>query len=639
MGSSKSIRSVCRAVPFTDVKIHSLFWDSILKTHHKVTIHTVINRCFETKRVENFVKAGKYLEKGMEAPLPKDLEFEGRFYDDSDVYKAIEGAAYTLMQYEDDILEKEVDEIVDAIASAQWPDGYLMTFYTIDPQKKGHRWTDMDRHEMYNGGHLVEAAIAYYYATGKDKLLSVAKRMVEHWMTIFGPDKDCWVEGHQEPELALVKLYELTGDKRYLDFSLWLLSERGQGHYISSERPYLPNKEELFYKSEYSQDHLSVEKQSFVCGHAVRAMYMYTGMADVAKYYDKREYITALEKIWENIVYRNMYITGGVGSSRENEGFTADFDLPNTSAYAETCAAIGMVFFNHRMNLLHEDAKYAHIVEKELYNGILAGLSLSGDRFFYVNPLEVDKKTIEEGEHRQRQEWFKTSCCPTNIARFIPCISEYVYAQKQGRLYINQYIGSTGKIEINNTAIIITQKTNYPWDGKIVINFSSKENVSMTLCFRIPDWCEEYSYNYSGKINSSIHVQKGYVCLDTILTEDTVLDIDFIMPVRKVNMDPRVTEDIGKAALQRGPIVYAFEKADNPLGIDDIYITRYTQFNAIWDSQMLGGITKINVQTDNKKWLAIPYYVWDNRESGEMKVFVDMKVDNARIDGIYNKVE
>ncbi|HYF83320.1 MAG TPA: beta-L-arabinofuranosidase domain-containing protein [Clostridia bacterium] len=637
MGDYENSRSVCRAVSFTDVKIHSLFWDRILKTHHEVTIRTVINRCFESKRVENFIKAEKYLQIGLEKPLPKELEFEGRFYDDSDVYKAIEGASYSLLQYADIELEEKLDEIIDSVSSAQWADGYLMTFYTIDPQNKSRRWTDMDRHEMYNGGHLIEAAIAYYRATGKNKLLNVAIRMVEHWISIFGSDKNHWVEGHQEPELALVKLYELTGDRRYLNFSLWLLSERGSGHYISSTRPYIDDKKELFYKSEYAQDHLPVEKQSFVCGHAVRAMYMYSGMADVAKYFNKKDYIAALEKIWENTVHRNMYITGGIGSSSENEGFSDDFDLPNASAYAETCAAIGMVFFNHRMNLLHKDAKYAHIIEKELYNGILAGVSLSGDRFFYANPLEVTGQAFLEGEHKRRQEWYKTSCCPTNIARFIPCISEYIYAEDHGQLYINQYISSTGNIRINDINVNITQKTDYPWNGKIEINFSAEENVSPTLCFRVPDWCEEYSYKYSGKTGPSIHMQKGYVCMDVILEKNSTLSIDFVMTVRKTHMDPRVIEDSGKTALQRGPVIYAFEKADNPLGIDDIYITRFTRFDTIWDSQMLGGIMKLKVSTDGKQWLAIPYYTWDNREPGAMRVFVDEEIDNSRSAIIYNK--
>lgn len=627
---NESTRYVCKEIPFNDVKIHSLFWNRVLDTHHKVTIHTIIERCFQSNRIENFEKAGTYLKMGMDKPLPKDLEFKGRFYDDSDVYKAIEGAAYTLIQYDDNELEKKVDIIIDAISSAQWTDGYLMTYYTIDTQKKGQRWSDMDRHEMYNGGHLIEAAVAYYYATGKGKLLNVAKKMVEHWMDVFGPEKQHWVVGHQEPELALVKLYELTNDSRYLDFSLWLLSERGHAHYISEGRPYLSNKKELFYKSQYNQDHLPIHKQSSVYGHAVRAMYMYTGMADVAKYFDKKEYIIALEKIWENIVYRNMYITGGIGSSRENEGFTVDFDLPNASAYAETCAAIGMVFFNHRLNLLHENAKYADIIEKELYNGVLAGVSLSGDKFFYVNPLEVNGKTVEEGGHRRRQEWFKTSCCPTNIARFIPCISQYIYAQKKERLYINQYISSSGNIDIKGIPITITQETNYPWDGNIQINFDLKEKVNTTLCFRIPEWCDEYSYKFSGKICSSVRKQKGYICLEVELEKDSVLNLEFSMPVRKVHMDPRVEEDLGKIALQRGPIVYAFEKFDNPTGIEDILITRDTQFEAVWDSQMLGGVIKLNVQTENNKWVGIPYYVWDNRELGEMKVFVDEKTDNVR---------
>lgn len=620
---------VCCAIPFTDIKIDSLFWNRILDTHHKVTIHTVIDRCFDSGRVENFNKAGKYLKIGMDKPLPDELKFEGHFYDDSDVYKAIEGAAYSLMQYKDTELEKKVDIIIDAIETAQWPDGYLMTYYTIDEKKKEQRWTDMDRHEMYNGGHLIEAAAAYHYATGKDKLLNVAKKVAEHWMNTFGPGKRHWVTGHEEAELALIKLFELTKDKRYLDFSLWLLYQRGHGYYKSEGRPYL-NSNEMFYKKEYSQDHLPVEKQSFVCGHAVRAMYLYSGMADNAKYFNKNEYMAALDKIWENIIEKNMYVTGGIGSSMMNEGFTADYDLPNSTAYCETCAAIGMVLFNHRMNLLHEDAKYADIIEKELYNGVLSGVSLSGNKFFYVNPLESNGKTYEEGGHRRRQEWFKTSCCPTNISRFVPCISQYIYAVKSSRLYINQYIGSTADININNVPVRITQSTNYPWDGKIEVTFTPVNKLNIELCFRIPDWCSEYSYYYNGKISEPVKIQKGYLCIKVEIEKDSSLQINFEMPVKKVHMDPRVKDDLGKTALQRGPVVYAFEEVDNPCSLEGVLITRDTEFKTVFEPDMLGGIVKVIAEKSGCSYTAVPYYVWDNRELGEMKVFVNEEIDNSR---------
>lgn len=618
------------SIYFKDIKIKSLFWNKILDKNYKVTINTVIDKCFKTGRVDNFIKSGKYLKIGMDKPLPDELKFEGRFYDDSDVYKAIEGAAYTLMQYDDKELENNIDRVIEAIESAQWPDGYIMTYYTIDPEKKGQRWSDMDKHEMYNGGHLIEAAVAYYYATGKDKLLNVAKKMVNCWMNTFGPGKRHWVEGHQEPELALIKLYELTKDKKYIEFALWLLSERGHGHYFSESRPYL-DKDELFYKSEYCQDHIPVEQQSFVCGHAVRAMYMYSGMADIARYMNKKEYIAALDRIWENIIEKNMYVTGGIGSSVENEGFTYDFDLPNLTAYAETCASIGMVFFNHRMNLLHRDAKYADIIEKEIYNGVLSGVSLNGDKFFYINPLEANGKKYEEGGHRRRQEWFKTSCCPTNLARFLPSISQYIYSLDNEGFYINQYIGSQANIKINNNEVLIIQKTNYPWDGEVEITFLPKENVITDIYFRIPNWCSEYSYYFKGKVYEPIKYNKGYICLKVKIDKESKLYINFDMPVLKVHMDPRVKEDEGKVALQRGPIVYCFEKEDNPDGINDIIIKRETKFETIWDPNMLDGIIKINVINGRQKWIAIPYYAWDNRSLGEMKVFVEEEIDNARI--------
>ena len=447
-------------IDFSHVKINDNFWSPRLSKHVSATLPVCIDQIEnQTGRIRNFENAAK-----------GEGEHSGIFFDDSDVYKALEGMAYSLINNPDPELEKKADEWIDKFAAAQQPDGYINTFYTLTGLDK--RWTNMDKHEMYCAGHMIEAGVAYYQATGKRKLLDVCIRMTDHMMSQFGPGKRHWVPGHEEIELALVKLYQTTQEQKYLDFAYWLLEERGHGHGTMGD--------EGKWDPVYYQDIVPVRQLTDISGHAVRCMYLYCGMADVAALKNDTGYIAAMDRLWDDVVHRNMYITGGIGSSRDNEGFTEDYDLPNLDAYCETCASVGMVLWNQRMNQLTGDSKYIDILERSLYNGALAGISLGGDRFFYVNPLE------SKGDHH-RQEWYGCACCPSQLSRFLPSIGNYIYASSDDALWVNLYIGNTGQIRIGETDILLTQETDYPWDGSVKLTISTSQPLEkeIRLRFRI----------------------------------------------------------------------------------------------------------------------------------------------------------
>lgn len=447
-------------IDFSHVKINDNFWSPRLSKHVSATLPVCIDQIEnQTGRIRNFENAAK-----------GEGEHSGIFFDDSDVYKALEGMAYSLINNPDPELEKKADEWIDKFAAAQQPDGYINTFYTLTGLDK--RWTNMDKHEMYCAGHMIEAGVAYYQATGKRKLLDVCIRMTDHMMSQFGPGKRHWVPGHEEIELALVKLYQTTQEQKYLDFAYWLLEERGHGHGTMGD--------EGKWDPVYYQDIVPVRRLTDISGHAVRCMYLYCGMADVAALKNDTGYIAAIDRLWDDVVHRNMYITGGIGSSRDNEGFTEDYDLPNLDAYCETCASVGMVLWNQRMNQLTGDSKYIDVLERSLYNGALAGISLGGDRFFYVNPLE------SKGDHH-RQEWYGCACCPSQLSRFLPSIGNYIYASSDDALWVNLYIGNTGQIRIGETDILLTQETDYPWDGSVKLTISTSQPLEkeIRLRFRI----------------------------------------------------------------------------------------------------------------------------------------------------------
>jgi DUF1680 family protein len=592
----KSVKTV-EAVDFSHVKITDNFWAPRLKTHATTTLAVCIDQIEnQTGRIRNFENAAK-----------GSGEHLGVYFDDSDVYKALEGIAYTLKNNPDPELEKKADEWIDKIAAAQESDGYIYTFYTLTGLDK--RWDNMDKHEMYCAGHLTEAAVAYYQATGKRKLLDVAIRMANHMMSEFGPDKRHWVPGHQEIELALVKLYNVTLDERYLHFAHWLLEERGHGHGSKGS-------EGRLWKTAYHQDDMPVQDMTDIAGHAVRAMYLYCGMSDVAALKKGTGYMDALNRLWDDVALRNMYITGGIGSSHRNEGFTEDYDLPNYDAYCETCASVGMVYWNWRMNQFTGDSKYVDVLERSMYNGALAGISLAGDRFFYVNPL------ASKGDHH-RQAWYGCACCPSQISRFLPSIGNYIYGTSADAVWVNLYIGNTAEFKVGKTQVKLQQETDYPWNGSVKITVQSSLKKDIRL--RIPDWCKSYTISINGKKQESLPVEKGYAVLHRKWKSGDRIELTLDMPVEVVAADPHVKEDIGKRAIQRGPLVYCVEAEDNKDDFEKIALSPDAKFSVVFTPDLLNGVVSIKASSGNKDITFIPYYSWDNRDAGEMKVWIDYK--------------
>jgi len=577
-------------VNFSQVKITDNFWLPRIDKHAEVTLPACIRQCeVETQRVKNFAIAG-----GMEQG-----EFKGLVYDDSDLYKMIEGCSYSLMNHPNPELEKKLDEIIAKIAAAQQEDGYLMTYFILG--NLDERWTNMDKHEMYCCGHLIEAAIAYYNATGKRSLLDVAIKYANHIDNTFGVGKKTWVPGHQEIELALVKLYRQTGDERYLKLSNWLLEQRGHGHGDWKAK-------------DYYQDLMPVSQLSKISGHAVRAMYMFTGMADLASITKDTAYVHALDRLWDDVIYTKMYATGGIGSSRRNEGFTEDYDLPNAEAYCETCASVGMVFWNQRMNMLKGNGKYVNVLERAMYNGALAGISLSADRFFYVNPLESD------GTHH-RKPWYGTACCPSQISRFLPSVGNYVYATSADALWVNLYIASETNVSIDDMPVSIRQATDYPWEGKVRFTLNPDRKEKFTLKLRLPDWCKNYTLAVNGEECSPVE-EMGYLLVDRTWEQGDEVTFDMAMPVEVVAADPRVKADIGKRCLQRGPLVYCMEETDNPQ-YDKALLLPSMNYMTAFEPDLLDGVVTITAVNGDDVYKFIPYYAWDNREAGKMKVWVD----------------
>lgn len=580
-------------IDFSHVKINDNFWSPRLSKHVSATLPVCIDQIEnQTGRIRNFENAAK-----------GEGEHSGIFFDDSDVYKALEGMAYSLINNPDPELEKKADEWIDKFAAAQQPDGYINTFYTLTGLDK--RWTNMDKHEMYCAGHMIEAGVAYYQATGKRKLLDVCIRMTDHMMSQFGPGKRHWVPGHEEIELALVKLYQTTQEQKYLDFAYWLLEERGHGHGTMGD--------EGKWNPVYYQDIVPVRQLTDISGHAVRCMYLYCGMADVAALKNDTGYIAAMDRLWDDVVHRNMYITGGIGSSHDNEGFTEDYDLPNLDAYCETCASVGMVLWNQRMNQLTGDSKYIDVLERSLYNGALAGISLGGDRFFYVNPLE------SKGDHH-RQEWYGCACCPSQLSRFLPSIGNYIYASSDDALWVNLYIGNTGQIRIGETDILLTQETDYPWDGSVKLTISTSQPLEKEIRLRIPNWCKTYDLSINGK-RINVSEEKGYAVIKDWKSQD-VIALDMDMPVEIVAADPHVKENFGKRAIQRGPLVYCMEEIDNPEYFDQIQLSPSTTFQTAFVSDILNGIKTIKTNGRAQSATFIPYYAWDNRKAGKMRVWI-----------------
>lgn len=584
-------------VNFSQVKIQDDFWNIRLENNALHTIPVCIDQIEnKTGRIRNFENAAKGQGK-----------HSGIFFDDSDVYKAVEGIAYSLVNNPDSALEAHMDEWIDKFAAAQQSDGYLNTFYTLTGLDK--RWSDMDKHEMYCGGHLLEAAIAYYQATGKDKLLQVARRFVDHMMNVFGPGKRDWVPGHEEIELALCKLYQLTGERRYVDFAHWLLEERGH-HY---EGLGMQN-----YNQQHYQNVIPVRQLRQIDGHAVRAMYLFCGMADVASYIDDTGYMEALDSLWDNVTQCHMYVTGGIGVAYRTEGFSTPFDLPNYDAYCETCASIGMVLWNHRMNEWKGDARYVDVLERSLYNGVLAGVSLTGERFFYVNPL------ASRGNHH-RKEWYGCACCPSNVCRFIPSLGSYIYGTSDDALWVNLYIGNEATLTLHKKEVRIRMQTEMPWQGTSRLTFETPMKGRLRL--RIPAWAEHFQVRVNGtpvRYGRDARADRGYVELRRSWRKGDVVEVDAEMKVSLVQADPRVKEDIGQRAIQRGPLVYCAEEVDNPRNFSDISVSSATTWTSSFEQKLRGIVELTGVEAGNPFTL-IPYYAWDNRLAGEMRVWLPWK--------------
>ncbi len=618
-------------VDFSRVTIEDHFWKPRIEAVSKVTIPVCIYQTeVKTPRIRNFEKVAAH--KG---------KHEGIFYDDSDVYKALEAIAYSLKNNPDPDLEKKADEWIDKIALAQLPDGYLNTYYTLEGIQ--NRWSDMDKHEDYCAGHLIEAAVAYYNTTHKRKLLDVAIRFANHIDSVFRQQNRHWVSGHQEIELALVKLYRTTGDKRYLELSDWYLQQRGHGYYMDKPG-----------HQDYCQDTYPVKEQTQITGHAVRAMYLYSGAADVAAAREDTGYMNAMKLVWEDVVYRNMYITGGIGSSGRNEGFSVDYDLPNEHAYCETCASVGMVFWNYRMNLLTGDSKYMDVLERSLYNGALDGLSLKGDLFFYGNPL------ASSGNY-SRSEWFGTACCPSNIARLVESVGNYIFAKTDDALWINLFIGSSGSFTMNKRKTEIHQVTYYPWDGEVQISVTPEKQTEFSLFLRIPGWANgqpvpgnTYFYvdHQSAEIAISVNglpvdykLVNGYAMIRKTWKKGDIVRLSLPMPVRRIAAIDEVKENRNRVAFQRGPLVYCFEHADNQGKVFNITIPDPVSFTAEYKPGIMNGIVVIqaetpvatisenglSISTSMKKITGIPYYSWANRGEGQMQVWVPRKITDIRL--------
>jgi DUF1680 family protein len=632
--STKQADYPIKPIPFTQVKLSDRFWLPRILKNTEVTIHIAFRQSEETGRIKNFEIAGG-LKKG---------SFCSKYaFDDSDVFKIIEGASYSLMIKPDPELDAYLDSLIYKISLAQEDDGYLYTNRTIMgdsalPMAGKKRWENESEHshELYNAGHLYEAAVAHYQATGKRTLLDVAIKNANLVDREFGWGKIEKYPGHQEIEIGLVKLYRVTGEKKYLDLAKFFLDVRGPNGW------------------EYNQAHLKVVDQEEPVGHAVRAMYMFSGMADVAALTGDTAYLRAIDRIWENVVTKKMYVTGGIGQTGSNEGFGVDYDLPNMSAYCETCASIAEVFLNHRLFLLHGDSKYIDIMERVLYNALLSGVSLSGDLFFYDNPLE------SSGQH-ERQKWFGCACCPSNISRFLPSFPGYVYARRENDLYVNLFAESETTFETPDGKITLTQKTDYPVHGEISIHIYPEYAGERKLHIRIPGWAANEAvpgdlYSFSDPVNepakiringkeTKFEMEQGYAVLDKKWQRGDSISVSLPMPVRKVVASEKVSEDRNKFILQRGPVVYCAEDKDQEeQSVLHFMADPAQEFRTAPATDISGGLPVIGFMAtdirrnidgsltmvnESREIIAIPYYFWANRGPGEMITWIPFEKEAA----------
>lgn len=616
-------------IKLQQVEINDAFWSPKLQVNREVTIPAVYQRCLETGRIDAWKLTWR----------PGQPQ-EPHVFWDSDVAKWIEAAAHSLATQPAAKLETLLDELIDTISRAQQPEGYLNTHFTVVHPE--WRWKNLrDWHELYCAGHLIEAAVAYFHATGKRKLLDTVCRYVDHIAKVFGvqPGQKRGYDGHEEIELALVKLHEATGEQRYLQLAKYFVDERGrQPHYFDVEARERGEDSASYWAKthEYTQSHIPVRAQTLPVGHAVRGMYLYSAMADLAVAYQDSDLLTACKRIWHHLVHKRMYVTGGIGSSRANEGYTADYDLPNETAYAETCAAIGLVLFTHRLLQIEPDATYADVLERALYNGCLSGVSLNGDRFFYENPLE------SRGRH-QRWEWHECSCCPPNIARLLAALGQYIYSQNGNEFWVHLYVSGTVNFAHDGKNVKLTQQSDYPWNGKIIFKIASEHQIDFTLALRIPGWCRAVTVKVNGEeVNLAPLLQKGYAKLHRLWQSGDLIELDLAMPLERVQAHPQVRANCGRIALQRGPLVYCLEEIDNGKNLNDLVLSREKKITVKFEPDLLGGVSVITgtakrrqlqpwqeelyraepAATEKIFFKAIPYFAWANRAPGEMLVWV-----------------
>ncbi len=611
-----------------DVRIEGGFWGPILETNRRATLPHVYRMCKATGRIDAFALRWR----------PGRGEPPHIFWD-SDVAKWVEAASYSLMTHPDPALARKLNAAAGLIAAAGQSDGYLNVHFTVvEPEK---RWSNLrDCHELYCAGHLIEAAVAHHQATGRRTLLDAILRYADHIDSLFRAGGRGGYPGHEEIELALVKLYRATGQRRYLAMSRHFLEARGrQPHFFDAEAACRGEDPHQWAQAhggyEAFQAHLPVRRQRQAVGHAVRAMYLYSGMADVAAETNDQSLLRACRRLWDSAVTRRIYVTGGVGSSRHGERFTEDYDLPNAAAYAETCAAIGLVFFAHRMLGLEADSRYADVMERALYNGALAGLSRDGKKFFYVNPL------ASGGEHH-RQEWFGCACCPPNLARLLASLGLYVYSVAQNSVYVHLYASGRASAEVAGRKLTLTQETAYPWSGRVMIRVDPERPARFALMLRLPGWCRKWRVKVNGRPQRP-RVVRGYARLSRLWREGDVVELSMAMPVERIVAHPSVTEDAGKVALQGGPLVYCLEQCDNAAPVGAIALPDAARLAARFDKRLLGGavaITGVGLAPSLAGWTdalyrpagrtkarsirikSVPYFLWDNRRAGAMTVWL-----------------
>ena len=631
------------AVPFTSVKVSpESFWGQRLEASRTVTIPLAFSKCEESGRYTNFVNAAEHLRDNS-----KVFDVGGLPFDDTDPYKTIEGASYILQAFPDKKLEAYIDSVLDIIATAQEPDGYLYTARTRNPEhphswSKATRWSgeEIDSHELYNLGHMVEGAIAHFQATGSRKFLDIAIRYADCVCREVGPNpgQACVVPGHQIAEMALAKLYLVTGDKKYLDEAKFFLDYRAKTTIVR----------------DYSQAHKPVIEQDEAVGHAVRATYMYAGMADVAALTGDTSYVNAIDRIWDNIVSKKYYITGGIGATNRGEAFGKNYELPNATAYCETCAAIGNVYVNHRLFLLHGESKYYDVLERTLYNGLLSGVSLQGDGFFYPNPLE------STGGY-ERQPWFGCACCPSNICRFIPSLPGYVYAVKDRNVYVNLFLPNKGEVMLDGKKVMLSQTTEYPWNGDVQLRIDRNQAGQFALKLRIPGWVrgevvpsDLYKYVDGKKLGYTCYVNgeklevspaaDGYLTIERRWKKGDVVSLHLDMEPRVVRAHENVEADRDMIAVERGPIVYCAEHPDNNFDIMASIMNQKPKFAT--GSSEIAGTKVVTVSTDvqtfsfdsdgkvktaDQTLTLIPYYAWCHRGGGNMRVWLPQNLKGLRI--------